>query len=173
MIRKIESVSHAADPTSDGRYYRYAAFLPVGLTTAGLLVALVIPEHPGAFLRGIRDFGMFFTFVGYFALLPYGLFMAIVWRFFRPEGLAAHRRMALLTPLYIAITCGLILGLASLPYAGWAELPKAFAIIGAYPLVVGYFYAVLVIAVAESAAAIARWRRRGAPPRHGLMEIAP
>ena len=156
----------------DGRYYRYAAFLPVGLTTAGLLVALAIPEHsPSGFLRGIREFGVFSTFVGYFALVPYGLFMAIVWRFFRPEGLAAHRRMAILTPLGIAIACSLIIGLFSLPYVGWAELLMAFAIIGAYPLGVGYFYAVLVIAVAESNAAIARRRRRRA---HGdrFMEIA-
>jgi hypothetical protein len=29
----------------DGRYYRYAAFLPLGLTTAGLFVALAIARR--------------------------------------------------------------------------------------------------------------------------------
>jgi hypothetical protein len=161
------------DPMDDGRYYRYAAFLPVGLTTAGVLAALAIPEKsPSLFLRGVLAIGSGLAFMGFFALVPYGLFMAIAWHFFRPEGTSAHRRLAILTPLYIAIACSVIVTLFNLSDIGWAEMPVAIALFGAYPLGVGYFYAVLVIAVAESSAAIARRRNRRVNCA-GLTEAAP
>jgi uncharacterized membrane protein len=109
--------------------------------------------------------------MGFFALVPYGVFMAIVRRSFRPEGLTAHRRMAILTPLCIALGCCLIIGLFNFRAVGWAEMPTAIAMVGAYPLVVGYFYAVLAIVVAELSAAIARRRRRRAHG-DGFMEVA-
>lgn len=163
--RKIGLVPLSADSIDDGRYYRYAAFMPVVLTTAGFLVALAIPQQvANPFLRGIHDLGMGLAFIGFYALVPYGLFMAIVWRFFRPEGLRAHRRIAILAPLYIAMACTVIVSLFALHEVSWRDLPMAVAVIGAYPLGVGYFYAALAIAAAESAGAFASWRRHRTTP---------
>ena len=104
--------------------------------------------------------GLYLTFIGIFALLPYGIFMAIAWRFFRPEGTAAHRRLAVLAPPCIAVSVGLATALGTIVQYGWVGVPLISGFFAVYALAVGYFHAGIVIAVAEASAACSRWRRR-------------
>jgi hypothetical protein len=144
-----------------GRYYRKAALLPVALTVAGFVAALATPKSsPNPLLAGIHDVGVYLTFIHIYALLPYGIFMAIAWHFFRPEGTAAHRRLAVLAPLYIAVSVGLVAALVTLVQVGWLGVPIISGFIAAWALAVGYLHAGIVIAVAEASAARARWRQR-------------
>lgn len=141
------------------RNYRTAAFLPLVLTLAGLAGAKWLPDpSPNHFVELLHAVASIFAFIGVFAMVPYGVFMAIAWSFFRPEGAAAHRRMAIRAPLIIAVCVGLAAAVSVILERQWDAIPMGFALFGGWALGVGYLHAGIVIAAAEGSAAFARWR---------------
>ena len=142
------------------RYYRRALILPVVLSAAGFVVVSVLPMPPvGQRDSWLRRAGDLLSWSGLYAAVPYALFVAIVWVFFRPEGAKAHRTMAALAPVLIALSVALVIVVVGVVRGDLRGALGGAALVGGIALVVGVVHAAIVIIVVELVAAVGTRRK--------------
>ena len=134
-------------------FYRRASLAPFVATLAAVAViaigTLVTNTMPFGVLSGVL---LGLAVAGIIGAVPYALFLIIVWKFFRPSGETAHRRLALAAPVLIAIPFALAGALYGLTLSGWRNFRSELLTIGAAVLVTGYLY----VAAIEAALALAK-----------------
>lgn len=124
------------------RFYRFASFLPFALPVWALAFTAISGMLAGGKLPFAFSGLLFlFGFYGICAAIPYGIFLPIVWRFFRPSGEWQHRRVALVAPIVTAIPLGLLVAFVSSDWAGFGSPGFYVAAVG---LGLGYSYVVLI-----------------------------
>ena len=143
-------------PTPDvSLYYRRALILPVVLSVAGAAVAEKVssptPWKGESWMATVADT---FAWTGFFAAVPYALFVLIVWFYFRPEGAQAHRRMAALAPAIIASSFALIFAVLALLHGDWRAAMGLAEFFGGFAFAVGTVHSLIVIGVVELVAAV-------------------
>src|SRR5437868_5346929 len=84
-------------------FYRRSTIVPLlGMVPSFALGLFSIKGIHNPVLRFLAGLPATLFFVGAFAAIPYGVYLLVVWRFFRPESEWEHRRIALIAPLAIA-----------------------------------------------------------------------
>ncbi len=154
--RKIPNNSHPTIvPTPNiSLYYRRSLLLPLVLSVAGFVVVEMLPNPTPwlgqSWLASVADT---LAWTGMFAAIPYALFVLIVWVFFRPEGVHAHRLMAALAPVIIAVSLALIMAVIGVVSGDWRGALGGAALLGGFALAVGTVHCIIVIGVVELVAA--------------------
>jgi membrane protease YdiL (CAAX protease family) len=128
-------------------FYRRAAFVPVivpVVTAISLGVLIATGAQPSPVMSAVVDVLGYSIFAGAWSALPYGVFVLIARRWFRPRTASQFRRLSWAAPVLIAVPFGLLHATVGAVERGWRTALPMLVFWGGQALVVGIAYSALI-----------------------------